>query len=357
MDEQQNSESMEITFYGVRGSLPAPLRPQEIEAQMAAALLQASEAGARFSSLEAAQEWLVANLPLHQRGGYGGDTTSFLVRCGNTRLIVDAGSGIRRLGRDLMPELFRTGKLELSLLFTHMHLDHIMGFPFFAPLFAPKRRFSVNLSIHGGAAWRAELQTVLAATVGPPVFPVELEQLRAEAASIEYHPVYDGLTVTLGDAGDVTAHCRRLHHPNETYGWRIEYGGKAFVVATDTEPYAGPDLGLAELAANADVLYVDAQFDRAQYVGEYDRLSRVGWGHGYAEWCAEYASDAGARLAVMGHHDPASGPQRIYEIGEAMRAGMPNTVVGFDGLRVRVTDGEIVAANAGERGKDLRFKR
>ena len=357
MSGEKTGESIDVTFYGVRGSLPAPAMPGEVQAQVAEALYLASQAGARFSSPEDASAWLDANVPFHRRAHYGGDTTCFLVRCGETRIIIDAGSGIRRLGRDLMPELVRNGGLELYVLFTHMHLDHIIGFPFFAPLFAPKRKFDVKLIMHGGGAWKMDLQSVLSSTVGAPLFPVELDKLRYEAASIDYNPIYDGLSFTIGEHDDVRLTCRRLHHPNETYGWRIEYAGKVFVMATDTEPYAGPDRVLAELAADADVVYVDGQFDRAQYTGEYDRASRVGWGHGYAEWCGQYVREAGVTMAVMGHHDPGSGNDRIHEIGEKMRAEFPNTVVGFDGLQVSIAEHEIVARGAGERGGDLRVKR
>jgi ribonuclease BN (tRNA processing enzyme) len=328
-----------------------------VQAQIAHALHRASQAGARFESPEAAQVWLEANLPFHERSCYGGETTCILVCCGETRLIVDAGSGIRRLGRDLMPELKRRGSLEVNMLFTHMHLDHIIGFPFFSPLFVPKRKYDVRLIMHGGDAWQADLQRALSSTVSAPLFPVQLDKLQQEAATLEYHPIWDGLSMTLGRKGEVRVQCSRLHHPNETYGFRIEYEGRVFVVATDTEPYAAPDPVLHELAAGADLLYADAQFDWEQYAGVRNNGSRVGWGHGYAEWCGTYAREAGVRMAVMGHHDPNSSNERIWEIGEKMRAEFPNTVVGFDGLQVSITDSEIRAHAAGEGASDYAVSR
>lgn len=341
---------MEIKFYGVRGSLPTPRTPEGVQAQIASALWRASQAGVRFETPEEAEAWLIQELPFHERACYGGDTTCILVRCGSSRVVIDAGSGIRQLGRDLYPELKRTGKLELNVLFTHMHLDHIMGFPFFPPLFVPKRKHDVRLKMHGGDAWQADLQRALSSTVSAPLFPVQLDKLAQEAATLEYYPVCDGLDMCLDQ--EIHIQCRRLHHPNETYGFRIEYRGRVFVVATDTEPYAGPDPVLPELAANADVLYADAQYDWETYAGLADNGSKVGWGHGYAEWCGRYAREAGVKLAVMGHHDPASSPRKIWEIGEKMRAEFPNTVVGFDGLEVSISDHEIRAHRAGERGGD-----
>jgi len=350
-------DDLRIVFYGVRGSLPAPARGSEVEARLARILHRASEAGVRFKSPEDALHWLRATLPFHERSHYGGDTTSILVRCGEQIVIVDSGTGIRRLGADLMPELIATGRLDAHLLFTHMHLDHVVGFPFFAPLFAPRDRMAVRLRLHGGSAWANDLQRVLSLTVSAPLFPVELDKLRQEAASVEYEYVYDRLRRPLGEWSGVELYVRRLHHPNETYGYRLTHNNRFFVVATDTEPYAGPDRALADLAAHADVLYVDCQFDRRQYEGDYDGVSRVGWGHGFAEWCGEYARAAGATLVVLGHHDPSASCDRIHEIGEIVRKYHPQVVVGFDGLEVRVTETEVIAMEAGERGGDLRVPR
>jgi phosphoribosyl 1,2-cyclic phosphodiesterase len=348
---------MEITFYGVRGSVPAPATGAEIQTQIAEALYEASRAGARFESPAEAERWLKATLPFHRRSGYGGDTTCCYLRCGEVRIVIDAGSGIRRLGQDLLPELLQRRGLELNVLFTHMHLDHIVGFPFFAPLFAPRRDYDVRMALHGGSAWETDLQSVLSSTVSAPLFPVELNKLRYEAAHIEYSAVYDGKTVVLGRGDEVRATCRRLHHPNETYGWRIETGGKVFVFATDTEPYAGPDPVLTDLARGADVFYMDSQYDWQQYTGQYDDRSRVGWGHGYAEWCGRTAREAGAALAVSGHHDPGAGPRRVHEVSEKMRGEFPNTVTGWDGLRLEIGEEEIVAFEAGDGGEDLRVRR
>lgn len=356
-DSRASGESMEVTFYGVRGSLPSPCTGEEVAAQLAAVLLQASQAGATFASLDEAQRWLLANTPFPLRSYYGGDTTCIYVRCGETSLIIDAGSGLRRLGRDLMPELVRKRGLDVDILFTHVHLDHIMGLPFFSPLFASNKQYAVNLSMYGGHSWQGDLQTIIAATLSPPLFPVDLEQLRCEAASVEYHTVHDGMTIRLGKEQSVTATCRRLHHPNETYGWRIECAGKTFVVATDTEPYAGPDPVLQELVQDADLLYVDAQYDRAQYVGSYDGIPRLGWGHGYAEWCGQYAREAGVRLAVTGHHDPAATNARIFEVGQKMQREFPHTVIGYDGMRARIDDRAVTVFGAGEAGGDLCISR
>lgn len=353
MPDNSADTAMEIIFYGTRGSLPAPMSPDEFQAQVAQVLFDANQAGVRFASPAEASAWLEAHLPFHRRSYYGGDTTCFLVKCGDTRVIVDAGTGLRRLGIDLMPDLFRNGGLDLDFLFTHTHLDHVIGFPFFKPLFVPRRKFPVNLRMHGSAAWQNDLQRVLSHTVSAPLFPVELDKLKREAAALEFIPVYDGLVAKIGPEGEITATARRLHHPNETYGWRIEYAGKTFVVATDTEPYAGPDRVLAELSAGADVLYTDAQFDREQYLGNYDRVPRVGWGHGYAEWCGEFSRDSGALLTVAGHHDPESTNARIREIGDRLQAVNPNSLVGYDGLRVRIDERHVIAAGAGEAGQDL----
>lgn len=351
------SESMEVTFYGVRGSLPAPPLGTDVEEQIARALHHASRSGARFDSPLQAREWLRATLPFHERSHHGGDTTCVLVRCGDHRIIVDAGSGLRRLGDELMGELRRTRRLHLDFLFTHVHLDHVIGLPFFAPLFAPKTSFDVCLSMYGGLSWQGEFQKVLASTMSPPLFPVNLEQLTAEAADVRYQTIYDQSRLDLGPGGEIRATCRRLHHPNECYGWRIEYRGRVLVIATDTEPYAGPDPVLHDLCRGADVVYMDAQYDEAQYHGEYDGLPRLGWGHGTAEWCGGNAREAGIGLAISGHHDPAAGGARIHDLELKMRREFANSLAGYDGMRLSITDEAIVVPGAAPGGGALTLPR
>ena len=353
MPEGDRQDLMEVTLYGVRGSVPAPPRGDEVERQIARALHRASEAGVRFASEDEARAWLRRDVEFHERSSFGGDTTCILLRCGGDRIVIDAGSGIRRLGDDLMPELRSTRRLELDFLFTHVHLDHVIGLPFFAPLFAPKSQFDVRLNMYGGMCWQGEFQKVLASTLSPPLFPVNLDQLRAEAADVRYHTIHEQSRVKLGSEGEIRATCRRLHHPNECYGWRIEYQGRVFVVATDTEPYAGPDPVLLELCRGADVVYMDSQYDEGQYHGDYDGLPRLGWGHGTAEWCGRNAREAGIRLAVSGHHDPAADGRRIHELAEKMRREFPNTVAGFDGLSLRIEDEAIVVPGIGPGGRDF----
>ena len=127
---------------------------------------------------------------------------------------------------------------------------------------------------------------------------------------------------------------RRRRHPNETYGWRIEYGSKIFVFATDTEPYAGgPDNVLVDLAKGADILYLDGQYSYDQYVGNI-KPSRQGWGHGYAEWCAEVAKKARVRPLVLGHHDPDSTDQEIERNEKQARQIFANTNAAYDGMEL-----------------------
>lgn len=212
---------------------------------------------------------------------YGGNTTSVGVRTESGRLVVlDAGTGIRQLGLSLQDDAPR----QIDLLLTHMHLDHVEGLGFFAPLFDPECTITVWSSGPG-------LRERVAAYLSPPLFPLEHDRIPAR---IEVHEVgaeswsLDGLRVT-------TAH---VQHPGGALGFRLEDGGKSLVFIPDNELGLDPESGL-ELAAGADVLLHDAQYTDEEYE------TRVGWGHTSLGQFARFVQRAAAKRVVMFHHDPA----------------------------------------------------
>ncbi|MGB5920670.1 MAG: MBL fold metallo-hydrolase, partial [Syntrophobacteria bacterium] len=124
---------MKVKFWGVRGSLPAPIPPTEIENKIVQALGGAS--GVDLDDIEAIENYVRA-LPFYQRTTTGGNTSCVEVCGDNTKIILDAGSGIRQLGIELMQGPCGKGKGTVHLLISHTHWDHIMGFPFFTPAYA-----------------------------------------------------------------------------------------------------------------------------------------------------------------------------------------------------------------------------
>jgi phosphoribosyl 1,2-cyclic phosphodiesterase len=229
----------------------------------------------------------------------GGDTTCVEVQAGGSRLIVDAGTGVRVLGAELLREARVLGRpVEATFLFTHLHWDHIQGFPFFAPAFVP----GTVLGLYGPTdADGSTLEQVLGRQMQPPSFPVPLGAMAA-------HKIFG--SVAPGDelrVGPFRVRARALRHPQGSLGYRIEALGHSLCIATDTEhPEDGSvDESLLDLGRDVDLLIHDAQYTEAEYEGRSATgPCRKGWGHSTHLAAAEAARAARARRLLLFHHDP-----------------------------------------------------
>jgi phosphoribosyl 1,2-cyclic phosphodiesterase len=220
--------------------------------------------------------------PGEQTVRYGGNTSCVEVRTSADRLVVlDAGTGIRVLGGTVPP-----APRHIDLLLTHLHLDHVEGLGFFAPIFEEGR----TITIWGPAQENSSLAERITAYLSPPLFPVPFEMLPAHIEFVECGPE----TWQLDDLRITTA---VVAHPGNTLAYRIEQNGKAFVFIPDNELGRDPESGL-ELAAGADVLFHDAQYTHDEY------QTRVGWGHSSIDDVAVFLQRAEPKCAVMFHHDP-----------------------------------------------------
>ena len=285
MDHDTN---MEIRFWGVRGSIASP-----------------GEATART----------------------GGNTSCVEVRCGDRVIALDAGTGLRGLGDLLLREAMRTGKnVELTLLLSHLHWDHIQGLPFFAPIYVPGTRIHVA----GPAAPELSLRDAIAQQMRPPTFPVLFEDLPShlETRALRH--------LSRLELDDVVVRAAKLNHPGgAVLAFRIDWGGRSVVYATDTEHYACVDPVLAKLAHGADVLIYDAQYLPEEYRGEVG-MAKLGWGHSTYEAGAELAHAAGVGTLVLFHHDPTRDDAAVEAIETRARALFPSTEAAREGRTLRL---------------------
>jgi phosphoribosyl 1,2-cyclic phosphodiesterase len=249
----------------------------------------------------------------------GGNTSCVEVRCGTTRFILDAGTGIRRLGDSLLAE----GPVEATLLLSHQHWDHIQGLPFFVPAYMASSR----LTIIGGTNGVMSLPDTLAHQMRAPVFPVRLDELGAQIALREVRPG------ERFDVGEAQVRAAKLNHPGGVHAYRIDYAGRSVVYATDTEHYACVDPTLLALAEGADVLIYDSQYTPEEYRGQ-DGRSKVGWGHStYVAGC-EVARSANVGHYVLFHHDPQRTDRAVGEIEAKARALFGASSAAREGMEI-----------------------
>lgn len=223
---------------------------------------------------------------------YGGNTSCVEVRGRDGSLLVlDAGTGIRRLGATIGPELRR-----IDLLLTHLHLDHIEGLGFFAPLFFR----GLEIHVWGPASTTLDLRARLTRYLSPPLFPVRLRDLPCK---LELHDV---VTEDRFRVGELEIRSALVCHPGPTVGFRISEDGASLAYLPDHEPALGaidfprePDWTSGfELAADASLLIHDAQYAHEEYA------SRIGWGHSELADLLAFATATRARRVVPFHYDP-----------------------------------------------------
>jgi phosphoribosyl 1,2-cyclic phosphodiesterase len=270
--------SIKLRFWGVRGSVPCP-GPNTVK--------------------------------------YGGNTACLELRFGEEErlVVIDAGTGIRELASHVMKTDMPKGPIKTQLFLTHTHWDHIMGFPFFIPIFIP----TTELDVYGPVTYEDDtLDKILFGMLTYRYWPVRLEEL---ASKIRYYNLKEG-SRDLGDGLWVTT--KYLNHPINVLGYRFEYRGKVLCTAYDTEPFRNlfdvpPDspsydaeaVKEGEMAAQeenekvtqffqgADILIHDSQYTHQEYLA-----GKIGWGHSSFEHAVNVAHKAKAKKLLLFHHDP-----------------------------------------------------
>jgi phosphoribosyl 1,2-cyclic phosphodiesterase len=236
--------------------------------------------------------------------GFGGNTACIEVRGPqNECLILDAGTGIRELGRSLIKEA-AGAPLEIPIFLSHFHWDHIQGLPFFQPLF----KAANHIAFFAGSS-TSNIRSALEGQMAAPYFPIDFS---VAAASRDFCSMRHGEPVGIGG---LTVCSFPMNHPQGASGFRIECGNAVFVYATDFE-WGDPDLDqvLIENAQDADLLICDAQYTDE----EFDR--HRGWGHSTWRHATGVARAARVKKLLLFHHDPLRDDSSIQVIeGTARR--------------------------------------
>lgn len=262
--------------------------------------------------------------PSPDHAAAGGNTACVEVVAGDTRIILDAGTGLRTLGNERMAQGIRHSTILLS----HLHWDHVAGLQFFTPVYVPGHRVEIASGPNGVMSHDAAIRSLFKA----PFFPVDFDDLGATVTTRELRPndhfEIGGISVTMA----------RLNHPDPVYGYRLEHAGQSIVYATDTEHFSCVDPTLKKLAAGADILIYDAQYTPEEYP------SKVGWGHSTWQAGAELARAAGVPQLVLFHHDPGRTDAALDALEADARAHLPGTVAAREGMTLSARDAEKAAA-------------
>jgi phosphoribosyl 1,2-cyclic phosphodiesterase len=250
----------------------------------------------------------------------GGNTACVEVRCGNELLILDGGTGLRLLGAKLSAEQ----PLRARMFFSHVHWDHIQGFPFFAPAFVKGN----VIDLFGATNVTGTLEETLGGQMNYPNFPVRLADMGAE---MTFHDIGDGHVLRLDD-GAVTVRTAQLNHPQGVLAYRIEHRDRAMVYATDTEHGQEVDQGLVALARDADVLIYDAQYTPEEYVGEAGVAPKIGWGHSTMLEGVKVARAANVGRLILFHHAPEHDDDAVRAMEARAREQLPATDAAREGM-------------------------
>ena len=274
---------MKVKFYGVRGSLPV--------------------SGREF--LE-----------------FGGNTTCLrILREETNRLvIIDAGTGIRNLGKEIM----NNGLTQdiINIFFSHFHWDHIQGLPFFAPAYDADQK--IGILVMGKQRIYKNLREIFSLQMQQDYFPVELENMGAQFEFLSY-----GDKQTFNGA-NVTAAPQYHKFPGGSYGYRIEDESASLVVCTDLEHLNGIDENIVNLAKNADLLIHDGQYTAAEY------KKYRGWGHSTWEQAVEVAIKANVKRLIITHHDPDHDDDFLDTIEKDCQKIFPGSLFAREGMEVTV---------------------
>ena len=254
----------------------------------------------------------------------GGNTACVEVVAGDTRIILDAGTGLRALGNERMREGIRTTTILLS----HLHWDHVAGLPFFTPIYVPGHRVEIASGPNGVMPLEQAMRELFRA----PFFPVGYDDLGGTVTTRALG-TNDRFTI-----GDIEITMARLNHPDPVYGFRLEHAGQSIVYATDTEHFSCVDPTLRKLASGADILIYDAQYTPDEYP------SKVGWGHSTWQAGVELARAAAVPQLVLFHHDPMRTDSQLAALEASARAALPGTVAAREGLVLSARDAEKAAA-------------
>jgi phosphoribosyl 1,2-cyclic phosphodiesterase len=251
---------------------------------------------------------------------YGGNTACVEVRCDDRLLVFDAGTGLRPLGAAVL----HSGRpTDADIFFSHFHIDHVCGLPFFAPIYEPTTRLRLWA---GNLLPSRRIVQAIGQLMSEPLFPTGLDSFKA---GIEFHDFRAG--EVLRPHPGVTLRTAPLNHPGGATGYRLEHGKSSVAYITDTEHRPGTlDRNVLELARGVDLMIYDCNYTEQEYP------AHAGWGHSTWQQGVRLANAADAKLLAVFHHDPEHVDDVLDRIGAEAKAQRSATVIAAEGMTLRL---------------------
>jgi phosphoribosyl 1,2-cyclic phosphodiesterase len=318
---------MKIRFWGTRGSLPVSVTPPDIRKKLIAAFEGAI--GRNLDSREKIEDYIDNELSFDIRGTFGGHSSCVQIGIqSQEHFICDIGSGARLLGNEMMARFGPSGQ-TYHIFMSHLHWDHIMGFPFFTPIYIPGNR----IVIHG---CHESMESAFRLQHSSPGFPVDFSVL---GANIEFDLMKPG---EVREFDNMRVSTKLQRHGGDSYGFRFEYDGKTVIYSTDSE-HKLEDITeseeFIEFFRNADLVIFDAMYSLADAISV-----KADWGHSSNIVGVELCQQAGVKCFCMYHHEPAHDDQTIMQtlaetrrFEEITRSGQPLEIISaYDGLEIKL---------------------
>ena len=319
---------MLVKFWGTRGSLPTAIKATAVRRKVIAALMAAN--GRRFGIESEAAQFVDEELNFELKATYGGASSCVEIDGGNGGFLVcDMGSGLREFGIEAVERVATGHKNIYNIFSSHLHWDHIMGFPFFIPVFDPE----ATIRIFGG---HDEIESALRRQQEKVSFPVPFEWLKARFEFKTLTPE------TSYEIGGYNIDIIRQYHDNDSYGYRFSCDGKAVVYSTDSE-YKVDNMeredDFVDFFRRADLVIMDTMYSLADSIS-----MKEDWGHSSNVIAVDLCHRASASRLAMFHHEPIFDDETIRNIHletiryeQLMRQDMPLEVLcAYDGLEIKV---------------------
>jgi len=293
-------------FWGTRGSLSAPLSALDVRNKIGAALAKSN--GRDLSTPKAIDAFIDSELDFAESGTYGGNTSCVEIDNGGDEYVLcDLGTGARVFGNHFLANADKKPTKTFNIFLSHIHWDHIMGFPFFVPAYIPGHKIRI-LGCHDG------MEETFRRQHRAPNFPVDFSLLGAD---IEFVTLTPG---TPHKVGGMTVTPFLQLHGGDSYGYRFEQDGKAIVYSTDAE-HKPEDIDdtdqFVEFCRDADLVIFDAMYSLAEAVS-----IKEDWGHSSNIVGVELCQRAGVKHYCMFHHEPIFSDERLDSVlAETIRYG------------------------------------